>query len=85
MNRLNVSILGLALLFLGFSGVALEQASSAQTTNLGCQAISCKATASCGTAGTTSGCNITCADGATINCDPKKDEGSEIEIGVGAS
>jgi hypothetical protein len=79
MKKINLAIIGLTLSMLILGVAVFEQQSSAQSSNLGCQNINCLAVASCGGPGTPNGCNISCQNGATIQCDPKpKDGGGDV-------
>jgi hypothetical protein len=78
-KKINLLILGLTLSLVMLGTIVLEQQSAAQSTDLGCRNISCKAGASCGGPGTPNGCQITCQNGATINCNPSGGHGEILD------
>jgi hypothetical protein len=87
MKKINVLIVGLAVMFFTLCGIVIEQTTSAQTQPLKCSMLSqCSSEASCGVPGTANGCSVTCQDGATMTCPTKPKNGdSEFDIEGGAN
>ena len=77
MKKFKALMLVLTITFLAMTGIAIEQATDAQgEPNLTCIDLSnCGGSASCNSAGSVSGCTLTCYGGGTINCPPAKKPG----------
>lgn len=76
MKKFKASIMVLTITLLAMTGIAIEQAIDAQVdSNLECTDLAnCGGRASCNSAGTVSGCVITCTGGGTITCRAAADE-----------
>lgn len=71
MKKINLLILSLTISLAALTGVAFEQAASANLpgAGLGCEHLTgCTSTAACSGRGTASGCTITCMGGGEVTC-----------------
>ncbi len=81
MRKFRMLMLGLTLSFSAMTCIAIEQATNAQQEpNLQCiDLTNCGGSASCNSAGTVSGCTVTCRNGGTIHCPEAKKPGTILE------
>ena len=79
MKKFKALIMVLTITFLAMTGIAIEQATDAQSEpNLQCiDLTNCSGSASCNSSGTVSGCTITCRNGGTITCPPARPGGGD--------